>query len=247
MGASEETTVTVELYACEHPEGCRRGRRLAARQVRIGCAAGEWVTMPLAPPEPGTYHLVIRGAPQVSIHFAPYSCPGFLGFSAGGGSPVNPCFKLKAETNLYNAGNLTNGYNRPYILPNVWSSGPLTRQGKEAITLSWPAEINLREVRLFFNPDLSRELTNTRNEHFAEHHAYVPRQEMPPELVKSYTIHALAAGEWHQVAECRDNRRRLAVHEFPGILTKKLRIEFTETYGSPYVEVFEDQGVLRAL
>lgn len=239
MDSRGDSTLSVELYDCVRPEGCRRGRLLAEKRLEVRETVGAWVQVPLQPRETGTYHLVIKRQPKVAIHVSPHSCPGVLGLLGGNRPRLNPCFRLEAAPDLYAGGNLTNGYNRHYILPNLWSSDQLDRHGREWIILNWAEEIVAREVRLFFNPDLSEELSNTRGEQFAEDHGYVPRQGMPPELVKSYAIYALVAEKWKLLASCDDNRKRLAVHTFPEVKTRKLMVVFTETYGSPYVEVFE--------
>lgn len=239
LAAAAATVLEAELYRCDHPAGFRRGAKLAACAVRVDAAAESWVELPFDPEETGSYHLVVKGNPKVAVYAAQESCTGFLAGWIAGGSTFSPCCRLAGLDLLYGPNNLTNGYHRPYRLPNLWISDRMRAGHPETVTFAWEEATMIKEIRLFFNPDLAKELTNYRGEGWAEHHGYMPRTGMPPELVRDYRISALQSGEWRPLLAVKDNRKRLAVHGFAPVRAEALRLEFESTYGSPYIELFE--------
>jgi hypothetical protein len=238
MDIHADTVLEVELNRCERPEGYRRGEMISGQKLKVRPGQGEWMSIPAEIPETGSYYLLIKKNPKVAVYGSDQSCTGFLGGWAGRKILFNPCFKLNPAGKLYGPENLSNGFNRPYILPNLWISDKV-QCSNEWLSLTWKTKMAIREIRLFFNPDLSRELTNLRGENWSEHHGFIPRLSMPPELVKDYQIHGLVDGAWRKLAEVRENRKRMAVHTFEEVVTDQIRIEFEKTHGSPYIEVFE--------
>lgn len=93
----------------------------------------------------------------------------------------------------------------------------------QSLTLSWPKPVMAEEVRISFNTDF-----------MPAHPAAMPRQ-----LVKSYVVEILSDGKWQQVAEERENWRRLAVHGFSERRITAMRIVCRETWGSPSAQIFE--------
>ncbi len=99
---------------------------------------------------------------------------------------------------------------------------------------------SVKEIRLYFNPDLSIERVNLKGEKFSDHHGMFPKEQMPPELVRRYTVSVDVDGRWEKVVDIRGNLRRLAVHKLDRTYrTGRVRVDLLETWGSPYFELFE--------
>lgn len=239
LAATEPTRLSLEFYRCEHSEGFRRGPKVGEREINLSQTEGLWQALPVDFPEPGSYHLVIQANPRVSLGISEQSCTGISGGLVHHRGFFKPCFKLTPATDFYGAQNLLNGYNRPYQFPNLWISDRSKTGESEWLLLQWERPVKLREIRMFFNPDLGLELTNTHGENWAEHHGFVPRPTMPPELVKDYSIYFLVNGQWQKVRDVRENRKRMTIDRFEPVTTRQIKIEIHQTYGSPYIEVFE--------
>lgn len=93
----------------------------------------------------------------------------------------------------------------------------------QVLTLSWPAPVEAKEVRLSFNTDF-----------MPAHPAAMPKQ-----LVKSYTVEVLSGDGWVKVVDETENWRRLAVHSFAPRKIRSLRVVCRETWGSPSAQIFE--------
>jgi hypothetical protein len=206
--------------------------------------AGEeqWISLPVDITasflsESTSYYLLLRKNEQVNIHCAPYSAPGFIGRYANSKKLYHPCFTVKGTESIYGSGNIISGFNRPHDTPHIWISDAAE---KAWVELKWNTEIEIREVRIFFDPDLSMELVNTRNKNFSEHHGFVPRDAMPPELVKSYRIVVNQQGMWREVERISENIMRMVIHTWDrGLYTDALRIECDQTWGCPYFHLYE--------
>ncbi|HHV96121.1 MAG TPA: FAD-dependent oxidoreductase [Clostridiaceae bacterium] len=160
--------------------------------------------------------------------------------------------------NLYIPENVTNGYNRPYILPNLWISGRISRDKSQYIDLRFDEEKTINEIVLFFNPNLNTERNNLRPGFWKEEDS-----QMPKELVKEYKIYALDDNGNHLqpkrlLIHERNNKSRYVRLSFSEDLSnfsncncgiddehvneikaKGIRIEVIDTWGNPYAEIFE--------
>ena len=94
---------------------------------------------------------------------------------------------------------------------------------------------------MFFNPDLSRELNSSRASAWDDHHKFLPRYDMPPELVKSAALYGtLPDGSRKELAVLEDNwNRRWSVVPEGGAAVTGLTLEIRQTYGAKRAEVFE--------
>ncbi len=147
-----------------------------------------------------------------------------------------PCFKADVSR-LFAAENVVNGLNRPYGAPNLWASDS---EKAPELTLSWVEPQTVREIRLYLNSDLSRELTSSRAAEWNEHHKFMSRSGMPPQLVKDYDVYAQTPQGLKLVASERNNWKRLSVIKLDQPLaTNALKFVFLSTYGAKSAEVFE--------
>jgi len=203
-----------------------------------------------------SYIIILHAAEHVSLRCSEKSFTGFTGRFQGRKQLFNPCFRVLAgegkpgnrvpravQTNRVNAGsicassNLNNGYNRPYGSPNIWMSDACSSAWIEC---EWPELTTIEEIRLYFNPDLSSERVNLKGESFSDHHGMFLKEQMPPELVRGYTISIDHDGKWEKTVGISNNIKRMAVHKLnKPYTTRKIRIDLTETWGSENYELFE--------
>lgn len=147
-----------------------------------------------------------------------------------------PCFKADV-TKLFSAENVANGFSRPYNEPNLWISG--SEEAPELL-FEWETPQTIRELRLYLNSDLARELTSSRATEWNDHHKFMSRSGMPPQLVKDYAVYAQTAAGWQLIAVENNNWKRHSVVKLDEpIDTTALKFVFISTYGAPRAEVFE--------
>ncbi|MBR4888122.1 MAG: FAD-dependent oxidoreductase [Clostridia bacterium] len=140
-----------------------------------------------------------------------------------------------SETEGCPAANVTNGVARTVgDASNCWASAPLS-EGPQTLTLQLQNAAALRQVRLTFDSDLSRENMPSIVKIVRE------RQEktLPAVLVKDYRLALLKNGEtvWEETVE--DNTRRLCVHDLPAVDCDTMQLTVTDTYGHNCARVFE--------
>jgi hypothetical protein len=122
-------------------------------------------------------------------------------------------------------------------MPWSWISA---EEKEPSILFEWDKPVNLRELAIYFNPDLSRELPSSIQCSLDTGHFFTPRIGMPPELVKDFRVELRRDGAWITAEKVRGNWRRRASVFFPEkTCAEALRIVIESTYGSPRAEVFE--------
>jgi hypothetical protein len=112
-----------------------------------------------------------------------------------------PCFAIDPPSHPYAATNVMNGWNRPTRMPNLWQSA-LGQSLPQTLTLRWETPVIADTVEILFDADMD-----------------LPRPVMNPSgtLVADYRVRLCRTGAWVDIAEVRDNHRRLVVHTFaPG-------------------------------
>lgn len=116
---------------------------------------------------------------------------------------------------------------------NCWESENLEHA---ALTLTFKEAAPLRQVRLTFDPNLTRELMPSMTRNVRERQS----KGLPPELVKDYTVEALLGGDVVWSRAVKDNARRLNVLDLPeGIRADAIRITVHATYGIDAARIFE--------
>ena len=120
------------------------------------------------------------------------------------------------------------GYVRhaPQGEPRGWVSDPRCALS-QSITVTLPEKRTASEIRIVFDSNF-----------------YLPKiwvhHEVPVTLAKSYKVEATADGvHWDEIADVRQNVRRLAVHRFPSREVKAVRVTVRETYGDASARIFE--------
>jgi hypothetical protein len=140
-------------------------------------------------------------------------------------------------TGLYGQENLQDGITRPYELPRLWSSAV---EKEPSILLEWEGTKAFRELVLYLNPDLSREIPSSIQCSLDSHHFFTPRPGMPPELVKDFRIEVRRDGKWSVAGRTCGNYQRRASFTFSAAVSgDAVKVIIESTYGSPRAEVFE--------
>ena len=159
--------------------------------------------------------------------------PGVLAGSCAEAEWFHPCLTLSGKA-LYAPQNVQDGYLRPWNGPRVWASEGLGTAG-EALYLRWKKPVQLESVLLFFDPELSMELTSSRCETWDPHHHYAARQGMPPQLARSYRLVARGPEGERTLAEVSGNDQRRRLHRFEPVACTELEVRITATYGGDAV------------
>ena len=159
--------------------------------------------------------------------------PGVLAGSCAEAEWFHPCLTLSGKA-LYAPQNVQDGYLRPWNGARVWASEGLGTAG-EALYLRWKKLVQLESVLLFFDPELSMELTSSRCETWDPHHHYAARRGMPPQLVRDYRLTVRGPEGERTVAEVSGNNQRRRFHRFEPIMCTELALRVTATYGGDAV------------
>ena len=132
---------------------------------------------------------------------------------------------------LYGAEQLASGENRPWGGANAWIAAP--EDAEPWVQMQWKAAVEVREIRLYFDPDLTMELPSSHTSHWEKSHFFAARQGMPPQLVKELALTVeLENGETVKLTELHDMHQRLIIVKLPQTLSLyALRVELRETWG----------------
>ncbi|WP_235019952.1 FAD-dependent oxidoreductase [Ruania rhizosphaerae] len=142
-----------------------------------------------------------------------------------------PVIRTTDPTDAFHESHVTDGYQRPYGAPRMWSSAPDSEQ-PQWVQLDWDEAQEIAEIVLIFNDDVDEYLNNL-------HYRRSPFRVMP-ELVRDYRVQVRTAQGWHEAAQVRENRRRRRVHslEERGHPIDGVRVEIEATNGSPTAQIY---------
>ena len=133
------------------------------------------------------------------------------------------------------ASNVINGLARRTATgSNMWESA----EGAELpawIDLQFPHAVDLREIRLTFDTELSRMLTLTHYEEVRDQVIRAPQ----PETVRDYDVLVRRADAWEVVERVRGNYQRHRVHAVETGPIEGVRIQISGTNGIPVARIFE--------
>jgi hypothetical protein len=142
----------------------------------------------------------------------------------------SPCLKVFPEQQVFLPSETTNGYGRPYGLPNLWISDETGFQNPEWIKLEWDSPRGIGEIRIAFDTNLDLDLRNM----WVDYEFRVL-----PNCVRHYKLEAFTAGEWIVLAEVKDNIHRHRTHRFDRVSADRVRVTLYSTWGAPYASVYE--------
>jgi len=236
LTAEQSCVLAVNFYISCVPSRFCYGAKVCSMEINVP-EGTNWVRVPIpSHDEDGFFTMEFLPTDYVSIATSAEGLTGILGGHQDQAEYWYPCIRFEPKQ-LYAVENIINGFHRPYNKPNVWISGA---EAKPELTLSWENPQKINEIRLYLNPDLSKELPSSRAANWAPDHKFIPRDGMPGQLVREYQIYAKQNGDWKLIASEKDNWRRLAVHRLEkAIETTELKFVFVSTYGGDNAEVFE--------
>lgn len=234
--AEKTAKISYELYESFLPSRAAYGKKTGQGSLNLK-PGRQWVSLEEMDKEgEGFATAVFPQAPGVKIIAGTEEFPGFLMGHKDLADYKTPYIHL--VTSLYSGENLINNQARLWKSPNLWMS---KKEKNPWAELHFKGKIQVREILIFFNPDLNKELVSSRADSWDAHHKYIPRTGMPPQLVKSASLYGkILDGEWEKLAELRDNwRRRWQVKLPKPVEMTGLRLEITSDYGQGRAEVFE--------
>lgn len=247
LEAGEDTELTCRYDVSDLPSRLAQGTEAGCRTIRltrgenwIDFYAGEQDGQDGQDARGNQAFLTIAFEPNEQVSFAT-SKEQLTGFLLGRKHQARyeyPCLRLSAADAVYAPDAVVNGFIRPWGGSNVWISG---KEERPHISLCWEEPVQIREVVVFFNPDLSRELNSSRAAKWDDHHMFEPRTGMPPELVKEAVLYGIAPdGTRTALARIKDNwKRRVAIRLTEAVTVREIRLEIISTYGAERAEVFE--------
>jgi len=234
LNTIRDTTLEIELYASLLPSRLVPGEFLSCAEypIKKGCnLIIEWSGR-----NESTFVTVIIKANSDAMLVTCQSAPE--GFLAGGVKPVAyvyPCVNIELGE-LYSPAALTNGFNRPYGAPNMW----LAESPEAEVFLKWPEPVTIRQVRLYLNPDLSKEFPSSFPETWSEDHVLLKREKRPPQLAEDIQLIIKREGDWEKTWCIAENWQRLVlINLAEPVETTEIKLLFCSKPGQQYPQMFE--------
>ncbi|WP_396127784.1 FAD-dependent oxidoreductase [Curtobacterium sp. 320] len=248
--ADHDTDVTIELWTTGRPQNYAPIAHVSTHTASVPAGAGEAVVdLGFRPDEPCNAVVVVRRTSGVRLVLTDGHPYGVLALRARtaddeqfddhipeeADQPVTDwearalrgrsfAFTAADASDAWRASRVTDGYQRPFGGPHLWSSDP--DDGAATLTLDWAEPVDVREVRIVWNDDVDADLINL-------HHHRTPWDAVPT-LARDYRIEACVDGSWQGLATVTDNRHRHRVHDVAPTRTASLRVVVTATNGSPF-------------
>lgn len=119
-------------------------------------------------------------------------------------SPYNLCFKISPVQEVYSPENISNGYSRPYGLPNCWVSNGSEKT--EWVEMAFDQPQTIDTLILYLDSNLDCQVWNVRREQ---------DETVMPTLAKNYRVYCNDGKDWKKLTEVRDNHQRV-VSRKPG-------------------------------
>lgn len=263
---ASEGDVTIELWDTGRPQNYVPVNFLTQQKVRVSAGKGVSIIANFSwrPESACNAVIVVRANPNVSLLLTeghPYGVMALTGKHAfdevfdskipdeAGQLIIEWSAKdlrrrsfvatVEPATNAYDPSRLTDGIQRPYGGPQLWSSEYLEEDRDlssepEVIELQWESLQDVSSIRVVFNDDVDEDLINL-------HHHRTPFPVIP-ELVADYKIEVLTELEseperWLEIVSVVRNRHRHRIHDVSRVQTKRLRLVVTATNGSRYVSI----------
>ena len=121
---------------------------------------------------------------------------------------------------------------------NCWESNGISENG-ETISLKLPAPVELQQLRITFDPNLTNEIVPSITKKVRDRQV----KGMPPELVKNYVFRVYNGKELTYSTEITDNYQRVNIHQLPtDTCGDCIEITVLETHGYSNARIFEIRG-----
>lgn len=116
---------------------------------------------------------------------------------------------------------------------NCWESGSLS-EGPKTLTLAYDAPRALKQIRVTFDPNLSKEIMVSMTRSVQEREV----KYMPLELVRDFTVRAYCGEECVFEQKVQENNQRLCIFDLDA-LSDRVEITVESTYGYERARIFE--------
>lgn len=159
--------------------------------------------------------------------------------------PPMAAYPPDAGEALYGPARIYSGCSRPWGGPNQWRAAE--EDASPWIRMDWDEPVRAKELRLYFDPDLSAELPSSRARQWEASHFFAPREGMPGQLVKSFRVEMLEeAGTWIPLWQDGNSYQRMAAVPLPEERSfTALRIQLDGTWGGESPAVYEIRVIRR--
>jgi len=118
---------------------------------------------------------------------------------------------------------------------NCWESGSL-KDGEKTLTLAFDQPTDLRQLRVTFDPNLSKEIMISMTRTVQEREV----KYMPYELVRDFTVRAYKGETCVFEQSETENNRRLCIYDLPeNVQADRVEITVSSTYGHDGARIFE--------
>lgn len=249
--ADDDTELTIELWTTGKPQNYAPIDHVSTHSAHVAAGPGEAVVdLDFHPDAPCNAVVVVRRQPGVRLVLTdghPYGVMALRARAADdeqfddhipeeSGQPVTDwearalrghafAFTAAGETDAWRASRVSDGHQRPFGGPHMWSSD--AGAGAAVLSLDWAEPVDVRQVRIVWNDDVDADLINL-------HHHRTPWDAVPT-LARDYRIEACVDGTWRTLAAVDANRHRHRIHDVDPVRTAALRVVVTATNGSPFV------------
>lgn len=241
LTAKRNTTMTVELRRNDRRRHYFPNELLATRRVGVTAGQAQWVRIPadLSLEEPCNVWVVVKRNRNLAVHPSPQRVTGVISSLGSWREWPDPrldlpAFRIAPPQPVYQAGNVTNGFARPYVMPNLWMSDERVggrSGGKPWVELRWPQPQRVRQVRLYLSHDVDMQIPTML--------MTFPFRAVPT-VLKDFSVSAAIGGRLKSVARVRENHLRMVVIDLEEpIETDRLRVTAEATWGAPRAELFE--------
>ena len=223
--STEETSLHADIFTAPLPSRLNPGQLLSTEDLTLAAAAEQKVSLNIPPlATDGFVTVIFKENPVVSLLGTAYAPVGFLMGHQWSMDHLYPLMEADI-TGMYAPDSVQNGLHRPYTSPNVWISG---EEEAPTLTLTWQRAVTAHQIRLTFDPDVSREYPSSYAERWNEHHFMAKTLgERPLMMAKAFTVEAEIDGKWETLHTCEENWQRLLVLDLPKDITmSSLRIRF---------------------
>ncbi len=232
----ENTSIKYSVYEMDLPSRFLNGSKKTTEEKEI-IKGEERLTISVERVTVGYAKIVFEANSNIEFAITNELITGFLYGYKDSAIYNTPCVEVLEE--VYPCKNVVNGYNRIYRQTNLWVSQKIKQGVKPELCFQWDKQQKIKQIRCTFNPGLELELPSSITIGNNPHHGFVRRTTKAKELVKAFYIYAMKEGKEQLIAEVKDNYQRLCVVDIEETITDEIRIQFLETYGSAYAEVFE--------
>lgn len=230
-----DTKLSLSFYESENQQNFKPEKFIKDIDLNVYNSRDFWLDIPLEHTFTGFLAIQLHSNPSVRLHTSKESFTGIFAYEKAIYHPyINPCFKITPSDSIYSSENIINGYNRPYLLPNLWISDKLDKNTPQFVELEFEQQKTVNEVIIYLNPDFN-ELRNNLRPTWNLPQDLI----MPGELVKEYRLIGYNQDGSEVLAHEKNNFRRYVRHEIGNKKLDKLKIEVIDTWGNPYAEIFE--------